>query len=235
MNTKVPKVGVIITSRYNSKRLPGKALLKIGDKPLLQHVYDRVSSLADTIISATTKDSQPIVDYCKETGIPCFVGDAEEENLIKRMILCADVYELDSVVRIWGDTPFLNTTLIKEALNEFIESKYDYLYPVNLYLGWMFTIYKTNSFKSLYNKMTEDDKYHWNEIDEKDGWLKYGYKIDFHDFGLESIEIEGGNINYLSDLEVANEIWRHDGKQYKGNMSILQIWHRSRDETHWTK
>ena len=48
---------VIIPARYSSTRLPGKALLKIGNKPLIQHVYESAkASSANEVIIATDDD-----------------------------------------------------------------------------------------------------------------------------------------------------------------------------------
>jgi len=58
----------IITARYNSKRLPGKALLDIGGKPVIRHIYDTVSSIIDTYV-LTSRDSKPIVDYCMDNNL----------------------------------------------------------------------------------------------------------------------------------------------------------------------
>src|SRR5947209_19403829 len=35
-------VAVVIPARYGSSRFPGKPLARLGDKPLIQHVYERV-------------------------------------------------------------------------------------------------------------------------------------------------------------------------------------------------
>ena len=36
------KIGIIVLCRYNSSRLPGKILLKISGKTILQHIIDRL-------------------------------------------------------------------------------------------------------------------------------------------------------------------------------------------------
>jgi 3-deoxy-manno-octulosonate cytidylyltransferase (CMP-KDO synthetase) len=44
----------IIPARYNSTRLPGKPLMQIGGKPMLQHVYEQVTASGlfyDTVIA----------------------------------------------------------------------------------------------------------------------------------------------------------------------------------------
>ncbi|WP_455366945.1 cytidylyltransferase domain-containing protein, partial [Kaarinaea lacus] len=52
---------VVIPARHASTRLPGKMLLNLGGKPMIQHVYERAEqSGADRVIVAT--DHQAIVD-----------------------------------------------------------------------------------------------------------------------------------------------------------------------------
>ena len=49
------KIGAIIFSRMDSKRLPGKALVKIGGRPMLGRVIDRSKcTMTDNIIVATS-------------------------------------------------------------------------------------------------------------------------------------------------------------------------------------
>ncbi len=48
---------IVIPARYASTRLPGKALLDINGKPMLQHVYERgVESGASEVVVATDDD-----------------------------------------------------------------------------------------------------------------------------------------------------------------------------------
>jgi len=45
---------VIIPARYGSSRLPGKPLLEIAGKPMVQHVWEKAcSSGADSVVIAT--------------------------------------------------------------------------------------------------------------------------------------------------------------------------------------
>ena len=62
------KAAVIIPARYSSTRFPGKALVSIGTKPLIQWIYDaaKMSSHADNVIVAT--DEQKIYDTVRGFG-----------------------------------------------------------------------------------------------------------------------------------------------------------------------
>ena len=45
---------VVIPARYGSQRLPGKPLLDIGGKPMIQHVFERAcESGAEEVVIAT--------------------------------------------------------------------------------------------------------------------------------------------------------------------------------------
>ena len=58
----------IIPARFDSSRFPGKALADIAGKPMIQHVYERVSGAEslDKVIVAT--DSKKIVNCVEEFG-----------------------------------------------------------------------------------------------------------------------------------------------------------------------
>jgi 3-deoxy-manno-octulosonate cytidylyltransferase (CMP-KDO synthetase) len=49
---------IIIPARYNSSRLPGKVLLDIKGKPMLQHVYERAVQTGAASITIATDDEQ---------------------------------------------------------------------------------------------------------------------------------------------------------------------------------
>ena len=59
---------IIIPARYNSKRLKGKPLLKVCDKPIIQWVWEKTVQVksADAVIIAT--DNQEIFDCAKSFG-----------------------------------------------------------------------------------------------------------------------------------------------------------------------
>lgn len=199
----------ILTNRWHSKRLPGKALALIGGKPVLQWVVDRAKQVVPNVIVATTDDSQPIVNYCYENKIDFFVSNdrfIEEEDLFLRLIQCGDYFDLDTVVRLWGDCPFIDPDLIKRGLEDFEEHNADYLYPLNLSKGLSFTIYKHKSFSKLYHMMTEGEKWCWNYVDELTPWQNKGFTIVHFDGQMERDRIPGFNINTKEDLALANKL-----------------------------
>jgi len=63
----------VIPARLDSRRLAGKVLLPIGDRPMIHWVYERArkSHLLDELLVAT--DSTEVYEYCTGEGIPAML------------------------------------------------------------------------------------------------------------------------------------------------------------------
>ena len=101
------KIGIIIQCRMDSKRLPGKSLMRIGDKSLIEHTYYNAikSKLAHDCIVAipNTPDNEVLAMYLKNNSIPFISGS--ENNLVSRHLLVSEAKNFDLIVRIPGDNP----------------------------------------------------------------------------------------------------------------------------------
>src|SRR4026209_1418262 len=62
------KVVAIIPARYESSRLPGKALAVIDGKPMVQHVYERTRAIAGVSRTLVATDDERIADTVKKFG-----------------------------------------------------------------------------------------------------------------------------------------------------------------------
>ena len=105
-NYKLTKKVVIITqARMTSTRLPGKVLMLVEGKPLLQYHLERLRevSLADELIVATTenKTDDPIVELCKSMKVKYFRGS--EDDVLSRYFLAAKKYKANVGISFDGD------------------------------------------------------------------------------------------------------------------------------------
>lgn len=124
------KVVAIIQARMGSTRLPGKTLIEICGKPLLQHIIERVQycEFIDKIVVATTEKKEDclIVELCEELGIKCYRGS--ENDVLDRFYQCAKIFEADIIVRITADDPFKDPEVIDKAIKELISDEgFDYV------------------------------------------------------------------------------------------------------------
>lgn len=127
------KTGIIIQARMGSTRLPNKIMLKLADKPILLHVYERCKqSNVDEVIVATTtnKIDDAIENFCIKEKIPFFRGS--EEDVLDRYYQCAKKFGLDVIGRVTSDCPLISSEVINEAIKKFNETKADYLTNIAL-------------------------------------------------------------------------------------------------------
>jgi 3-deoxy-manno-octulosonate cytidylyltransferase (CMP-KDO synthetase) len=108
---------VVIPARYASRRLPGKALLEIAGKPMLQHVYERgIESNATEVVIAT--DDTRIADTAEAFGATvCMTGDQHRSGTERIAEVCEllDWSDDQVVVNLQGDEPSMPATLINEC------------------------------------------------------------------------------------------------------------------------
>ena len=121
------KVSAIIQARLDSHRLPGKVLLKIRNKTILEHVILRLkkSKRIDEIIVATSnhKNDSKIVNLCKKKKIKYFCGS--KNNLVERYLRAAIKYNCKNIVRITADCPLIDPFVIDEIIDIYHKSSYE--------------------------------------------------------------------------------------------------------------
>ena len=103
----------IIPARFSSTRLPGKPLAMIGDKPMIQHVYERALLALSEVWVAT--DDQRIADAVTAFGGSVMMTSPDHTTGTDR---CAEVAakladEDDVIINIQGDMPFISPESIK--------------------------------------------------------------------------------------------------------------------------
>ncbi|GGG27303.1 cytidylyltransferase domain-containing protein [Pontibacter amylolyticus] len=134
------KVGAIIQVRLGSERLPGKALLPLpfGETTsLLEHVVTNAhaaQSLQQTIIATTTRSADDAIEaFCSAREIPCLRGSADD--VLDRFRQAAHTSELDLIVRLTGDNPFVMPETIDQAVEKLLQTASDYTITTGLPLG----------------------------------------------------------------------------------------------------
>lgn len=108
---------VIIPSRYGSVRLPGKALLPVQGKPLVQHAYEAAAaSAAQQVLVAT--DHERIAEACRSFGAQYRMTSDRHQSGTDRIAEVADQLGLDDaavIVNVQGDQKELPPQLIDQV------------------------------------------------------------------------------------------------------------------------
>ncbi len=113
----------IIPARYDSVRLPGKPLMLIKGKTMIQRVYEqsRKSKLLDRVIVAT--DDRRILAAVENFGGECMMTSRNHSSGTDRICEVARKISCDIVVNIQGDEPFIHPGNIDKAVAPVIEDK----------------------------------------------------------------------------------------------------------------
>jgi len=121
------KTVLIIQARMGSSRLPGKVLMPLGDRCVLDYVVSRcrlVKGVSEVVVATSVRESdQAIVDWCASRGVACFRGP--EEDVLARYLQCAVHYEADYVIRVTSDCPFIDYELGNVMMAEMAKSPAD--------------------------------------------------------------------------------------------------------------
>jgi spore coat polysaccharide biosynthesis protein SpsF len=108
----------IIQARISSRRLPGKVLKNLAEKPMLQWTIERLecSKLLKKIVVATSLDSgdDAVEKFCLAQNIKCHRGPLK--NVAQRFAEVATLEKAESFVRINGDSPLIDPEIIDEAV-----------------------------------------------------------------------------------------------------------------------
>lgn len=115
----------IIPARYSSTRFPGKPLVEIDGKPMIQRVYEQASKakILSKVVVAT--DDERIFDCVKQFGEVVLTGSHHQSGTDR----CAEVlskigeFQTDIVVNIQGDEPFIHPEQIDLLANCFHDAE----------------------------------------------------------------------------------------------------------------
>jgi len=156
----------IIQARMSSMRLPGKVLMNIAGKPMLERVRDRVMQAngVKKVVIATSNNASddPIEKFCYSRNFPCFRGALNDVagrflNVIERE--CAEEF-----IRISGDSPLVDPKLIDMAIAEYRCGLYDLVTNISLRTfpkGQSVELVRSSSFKKMYEDLVGlDDHEH---------------------------------------------------------------------------
>ncbi len=113
----MPRVAVIIPSRYGSTRFPGKSIALLKGKTLVQHVYERAMAarLVDHVTVAT--DDSRIYDAVKAFGGNVVMTSGSHKSGTDRIAEAAENMDYEFVINVQGDEPFIRPGMIDDVAN----------------------------------------------------------------------------------------------------------------------
>lgn len=153
------KVIAITQARIGSTRLPGKVMMKIGGKTLLDIHLERLkqSKKIDDIVVATTNESESykITDVAEGQGLKWYKGSMDD--VLDRFYQAAKPHNPDWVIRVTSDCPLLDGEVIDAVIAKAIEGNYDYCSNIlveDFPDGQDIEVFKMSSLEKAWNEAT---------------------------------------------------------------------------------
>ena len=128
-------VVVVVQARTRSSRLPGKVLLPLAGRPLLERMLERIRAARtpDDIIVATTDEASDdvVYDLSMAAGVSCYRGDTND--LLDRHLQAARHASADVVVKIPSDCPLIDPSVIDRVIGFYKADASAFDYVSNLH------------------------------------------------------------------------------------------------------
>lgn len=116
-----PKVVVVIPARYASTRLPGKPLVPLAGKPMVQRVYERAKEAQTVHGVLVATDDQRIMDAVQAFGGEARMTRPDHRTGTERIAEVAAHAEGDVFVNVQGDEPLIDPLAIDIAVGALLE------------------------------------------------------------------------------------------------------------------
>jgi 3-deoxy-manno-octulosonate cytidylyltransferase (CMP-KDO synthetase) len=109
----------IIPARYDSVRLPGKALLEIAGKPMICWVVERSLAARNVSRAIVATDDERILEAVKAAGYEAVMTRADHRSGTDRIAeVAASLEDADIIVNVQGDEPLISPETIERAVEE---------------------------------------------------------------------------------------------------------------------
>lgn len=157
---------VVIQSRFNSSRLPGKALWPLAGLPLLAFLIRRLkaglpASEYRLVLATTDLAADDILAaWAEAEGIAVVRGD--EQDLVRRFNACLKQFPADFVVRVTADNPLTCPQTLKQLVASARQHRADYAYCPNLPVGAGVDVFGAQTLELLSRAAAPDEREHLN-------------------------------------------------------------------------
>jgi 3-deoxy-manno-octulosonate cytidylyltransferase (CMP-KDO synthetase) len=118
-----PRILGVIPARFQSSRFPGKALVSIAGKSMLQHVYERASQARYLTKLIIATDDDRIYDAARDFGAAVRMTRPDHMSGTDRAAEIASAETAEIIVNIQGDEPLIDPDAIDASILAMIDDE----------------------------------------------------------------------------------------------------------------
>ena len=153
------RIVAIIQARAQSTRLPGKVLLPLKQRPVINHIVDRLTycdKLTNIILAIPDDEENTVLrKLALSAGVDYVAGPLED--VLARYIKAVEAFEADVVVRITGDSPLISPYIVDVTVEALLEQGFDYAVMLGTPLGIEAEVLSREAFDRVVEFSTEPE------------------------------------------------------------------------------
>jgi len=200
------RIATFITARMGSTRLPGKHLLPVQGKPIIQYMISRVKKAAKprcVVLCITTLEEDGVLEkIANSCHIMTFRG--HPTDILLRWLHAARKFHVDFIVSAEADDVFCDPECIDRIIGHYEKTGADYITCRGLPFGATPTGIRVDALQKVCELKTDDDTEGQERFFTKTGLFTVEY-IDIGDPGLNHPEIRM-TLDYPEDYAFFKEI-----------------------------
>lgn len=176
----MPKIIGVIPARYGSTRFPGKPLVDILGKPMIQWIYENAKSskLINYVLIAT--DDKRILNSAKSFGADVIMTPSDIPTGTDRVAYSIKELDADIIVNIQGDEPLMTADMIDSAIEPFLNEENIEISTLAVKINDVDTLFNPNVVKVVFDEdnfalyFSRSPIPFCRDAKDKDEWLRLG-------------------------------------------------------------
>ena len=200
------RVATFITARMGSTRLPGKHMLPVQGRPIIEYLISRVKRAKEpgcvVLCTTTLREDDVLEEIAWRCGIPSFRG--HPTDILLRWLKAAREYQVEFIVSAEADDVFTDPECIDLIVRDYRRTGADYITCRGLPFGGTPTGIRVGALQKVCDMKREEDTEGQERFFTKTGLFRVEY-IDVTDPGLRHPEIRM-TLDYQEDYEFFREV-----------------------------
>jgi spore coat polysaccharide biosynthesis protein SpsF (cytidylyltransferase family) len=118
-------IAFAIQARLSSKRFPGKVLVELQGKTIIEHVLNSVAklSLPCFVLTSNHSSDDQLVEFLRDKGQEVFRGPLED--VLGRYVTFVETFPFSNLIRISADSPLIHPEVVSKIVQFKGKSKVD--------------------------------------------------------------------------------------------------------------
>lgn len=202
------KIGLLITARLKSSRLPLKLLYDLNGKTIIERVIDRAKLVSDIdqiiLCSSVNKQDKPLTDIALKNNIHYYLGS--EEDVLQRLLDASNFFGIDHIISITGENPLFSIEYANRTIDIIKNKNPDFVLFEGLPIGCAVYGIKTKALNVVCTIKKEVDTEIWGPlINRPELYDVVTEKVDKF-FNRPNLRITN---DYLEDYAFLSKIYSH--------------------------